>query len=165
MQVTYDKAKKTVIVAQPYSHWKGKPERITFTVTDPEGATAHKTATFTVIAVNNAPETKPLSYQTREGETLKVPAATGLMSAAKDPDGDKLESVKTVMKPRNGRIVLNEKNGSFEYTPNKGFSGIDEFTYKVFDPSGLGSKVTNVEISVQFKPKDVRGNNANKKKK
>ena len=165
LQVTYDKSKKTVIVAQPYSHWKGKPERITFTVTDPEGATAHKTATFTVIAVNNAPETKPLSYQTREGETLKVPASTGLMSAAKDPDGDKLESVKTVMKPRNGRIVLNEKNGSFEYTPNKGFSGIDEFTYKVFDPSGLGSKVTNVEISVQFKPKDVRGNNANKKKK
>ena len=165
LQVTYDKSKKTVIVAQPYSHWKGKPERITFTVTDPEGATAHKTATFTVIAVNNAPETKPLSYQTREGEVLKVPAATGLMSAAKDPDGDKLESVKTVMKPRNGRIVLNEKNGSFEYTPNKGFSGIDEFTYKVFDPSGLGSKVTNVEISVQFKPKDVRGNNANKKKK
>ncbi len=165
LQVTYDRAKKTVIVAQPYSHWKGKPERITFTVTDPEGATAHKTATFTVIAVNNAPETKPLSYQTREGETLKVPASTGLMSAAKDPDGDKLESVKTVMKPRNGRIVLNEKNGSFEYTPNKGFSGIDEFTYKVFDPSGLGSKVTNVEINVQFKPKDVRGNSANKKKK
>ena len=165
LQVTYDKSKKTVIVAQPYSHWKGKPERITFTVTDPEGATAHKTATFTVIAVNNAPETKPLSYQTREGEVLKVPAATGLMSAAKDPDGDKLESVKTVMKPRNGRIVLNEKNGSFEYTPNKGFSGIDEFTYKVFDPSGLGSKVTNVEISVQFKPKDVRSNSANNKKK
>ena len=165
LQVTYDKAKKTVIVAQPYSHWKGKPERITFTVTDPEGATAHKTATFTVIAVNNAPETKPLSYQTREGETLKVPASTGLMSAAKDPDGDRLESVKTVMKPRNGRIVLNEKNGSFEYTPNKGFSGIDEFTYKVFDPSGLGSKVTNVEINVQFKPKEVRGNSANKKKK
>lgn len=165
LQVTYDKSKKTVIVAQPYSHWKGKPERITFTVTDPEGATAHKTATFTVIAVNNAPETKPLSYQTREGETLKVPAATGLMSAAKDPDGDKLESVKTVMKPRNGRIVLNEKNGSFEYTPNKGFSGIDEFTYKVYDPSGLGSKVTNVEISVQFKPKDVRSNSANNKKK
>ncbi len=165
LQVTYNQAKKTVIVAQPYSHWKGKPERITFTVTDPEGATAHKTATFTVIAVNNAPETKPLSYQTREGETLKVPASTGLMSAAKDPDGDRLQSVKTVMKPRNGRIILNETNGSFEYTPNKGFSGIDEFTYKVFDPAGLGSKVTNVEISVQFKPKDVRSNSANNKKK
>ena len=165
LQVNYDKAKKTVIVAMPYAHWKGKPERITFTVTDPDGGTAHKTATFTVIAVNNAPEAKPLSYQTREGEVLKVPASTGLMSAAKDPDGDKLEAVKTVMKPRNGRIVLNEKNGSFEYTPNKGFSGIDEFTYKVFDPAGLGSKVTNVEISVQFKPKDVRSNNASNKKK
>ncbi len=165
LQVTYNQSKKTVIVAQPYSHWKGKPERITFTVTDPDGGTAHKTATFTVIAVNNPPETKPLSYQTREGEVLKVPASTGLMSAAKDPDGDKLEAVKTVMKPRNGRIVLNEKNGSFEYTPNKGFSGIDEFTYKVFDPSGLGSKVTNVEINVTFKPKDVRSNSSNNKKK
>jgi len=165
LQVTYDKAKKTVIVAQPYSHWKGKPERITFTVTDPEGATAHKTATFTVIAVNNAPETKPLSYVAREGEKLKVAASGGLMSGVTDPDGDKLESVKLVMKPRNGRIILNETNGSFEYTPNKGFSGIDEFTYKVFDPAGLGSKVTNVEINVQFKPKDVRGNNAAGKKK
>ena len=165
LQVTYDKAKKTVIVAQPYSHWKGKPERITFTVTDPEGATAHKTATFTVIAVNNPPETKPQSYTAREGEKLKVPASGGLMSGATDPDGDKIESVKLVMKPRNGRIVLDEKNGSFEYTQNKGFSGIDEFTYKVFDPAGLGSKVTNAEINVLFKMKDVRGNNAGKKKK
>ncbi len=164
LQVNYDKSKKTVIVAMPYSHWKGKPERITFTVTDPEGGTAHKTATFTVIPVNNAPETKPLTYQTREGEKLKVPASGGLMSAATDPDGDKLESVKLVMKPRNGRIVLDERNGSFEYTPNKGFSGIDEFTYKVFDPAGLGSKVTNVEINVSFKPKDVRSNTATKRK-
>ena len=163
LQVTYDKQKKTVIIAQPYSHWKGKPERITFTVTDPEGGTAHKTATFTVIAVNNPPETKAQSYSTRENEMLKVPASGGLMSGATDPDGDKLASVKLVMKPRNGRIVLNETNGSFEYTPNKGFTGIDEFTYKVFDPSGLGSKVTNAEINVMMKMKDVRGGNAKKK--
>ena len=166
LQVNYDKQKKTVIVSQPYSHWKGKPERITFTVTDPEGGTAHKTATFTVIAVNNPPETKAQNYTTRENEKLKVPASGGLMSGAIDPDGDKLASVKLVMKPRNGRIVLNETNGSFEYVPNKGFTGIDEFTYKVFDPAGAGSKVTNAEINVMMKMSDIRGNGAaNKKKK
>ena len=165
LQVTYDKLKKTVIVAQPYSHWKGEPEKITFTVTDPDGGTAHKTATFTVIAVNNPPETKAQNYVAHENEKLKVPASGGLMAGAIDPDGDKIASVKLVMKPRNGRIILNELNGSFEYMPNKGFTGIDEFTYKVFDPAGAGSKVTNAEINVMMKMNDVRGNNANNNKK
>ena len=165
LQVNYNKQTKTVTVSQPYSHWKGKPERITFTVTDPEGGTAHKTATFTVIAVNNAPETKAQNYVTRENEKLTVPPSGGLMSGAIDPDGDKITSVKLVMKPRNGRIILNETNGSFEYTPNKGFTGIDEFTFKVFDPAGAGSKVTNAEINVMMKMNDIRGNAANKKKK
>ena len=134
-------------------------------MTDPEGGTAHKTATFTVIAVNNPPETKPQNYVAHENEKLKVPASGGLMAGAIDPDGDKIATVKLVMKPRNGRIILNELNGSFEYMPNKGFTGIDEFTYKVFDPAGAGSKVTNAEINVMMKMNDLRGNAAGKKKK
>ena len=55
LQVKYDKFKRTITVSQPHKNWNGKPERITFTVTDPEGAKASKTATFTVIPVNDPP--------------------------------------------------------------------------------------------------------------
>ena len=55
LQVKYDKFKGTITVSQPHKNWNGKPERITFTVTDPEGAKASKTATFTVIPVNDPP--------------------------------------------------------------------------------------------------------------
>ena len=55
LQVKYDNFKRTITVSQPHKNWNGKPERITFTVTDPEGAKASKTATFTVIPVNDPP--------------------------------------------------------------------------------------------------------------
>jgi len=158
LQVKYDKYKKTATVSQPHENWNGKPERITFTVTDPDGAKASKSALFTVIAVNDAPVAKAQTYMTQEGEELKVSAAEGLMSGVMDPDGEKPASVQLVQKPRNGKIKLNEKDGSFTYMPNKGFSGLDEFTFKVKDPGGLSSRVTTAEVNVSFKMKDLRGN-------
>lgn len=62
-----------------------------------------------------------------------------------------------VQKPRNGKITVDERDGSFTYVPNRGFSGLDEFTYKVRDPGGLFSKVETAEINVSFKMKDLRG--------
>ncbi|WP_405341983.1 tandem-95 repeat protein [Fibrobacter sp.] len=158
LTVKYDKYKKTATVAQPHENWNGKPERITFTVTDPDGAKASKTALFTVIAVNDAPVANAQTYMTQEGEELKVSAAEGLMSGVVDPDGEKPVSVQLVQKPRNGKINLNERDGSFTYMPNKGFSGLDEFSFKVRDPAGLASQVTTAEVNVSFKMKDLRGN-------
>ncbi|MCQ2106432.1 MAG: tandem-95 repeat protein [Fibrobacter sp.] len=157
LTVKYDRNTKTAIVAMPHEHWKGKPERITFTVTDPEGAKASRTATFTVIAVNNPPVATAQTYMTQEGDELKVPASEGLMAGVVDPDGEKPVAVQLVMKPRNGKMTLNEKDGSFTYMPNKGFSGLDEFSFKVKDPGGMYSQVTTAEINVSFKMKDLRG--------
>ena len=158
LDVKHDKFKRTITVAQPHENWNGKPERITFTVTDPEGAKASKTATFTVIAVNDPPVAKSQTYMTQEGEVLKVPASEGLFAGVLDPDGEKPVSAQLVQRPRNGKIDLNERDGSFTYTPNKGFSGLDEFTFKVKDPGGVYSKVETAEINVTFKMKDLRGN-------
>lgn len=163
LEVKYDKYKKTATVAQPHPNWNGKPERITFTVTDPDGAKASRTALFTVIAVNDAPVANAQTYMTQEGEELKVSAAEGLMSGVQDPDGEKPVSVQLVQKPRNGKINLNERDGSFTYMPNKGFSGLDEFSFKVRDPGGLASQVTTAEINVSFKMKDLRGGDSKKK--
>ena len=158
LQVKYDKYKKTATVSQPHENWNGKPERITFMVTDPDGAKASKAALFTVIAVNDAPVATSQTYMTQEGEELKVSASEGLMAGVTDADGEKPASVQLVMKPRNGKINLNERDGSFTYMPNKGFSGLDEFSFKVRDPGGLSSQVTTAEINVSFKMKDLRGN-------
>ena len=158
LQVKYDKFKKTATVSQPHENWNGKPEKITFTVTDPDGAKASKSALFTVIAVNDPPVATAQTYMTQEGEELKVSAAEGLMSGVTDADGEKPASVQLVQKPRNGKINLNERDGSFTYMPNKGFSGLDEFSFKVRDPGGLASQVTTAEINVSFKMKDLRGN-------
>lgn len=153
----HDKFKKTVTVSQPHENWNGKPERITFTVTDPEGASANRTALFTVIPVNDPPVAKSQTYMTQEGEELKVSASEGLMSGVVDPDGEKPVAAIVVQKPRNGKITVDERDGSFTYVPNRGFSGLDEFTYKVRDPGGLFSKVETAEINVSFKMKDLRG--------
>jgi hypothetical protein len=157
LDVKYDKFKKTVTVSQPHEDWAGKPERITFAVVDPEGAKASKTATFTVTAVNDPPKARAQTYVTREGEALKVHASDGLLSGVTDPDNEKPVSAQLVQKPHNGKIELNERDGSFTYTPNKGFSGLDEFTFKVKDPGGLYSKPETAEVNVTFKMKDLRG--------
>ena len=157
LQVNHEKFKKTVTISQPHENWNGKPERITFTVTDPEGAKASRAALFTVIAVNDPPVAVPHTYMTQEGEELSVPASEGLMSGVNDPDGEKPVAVAVVQKPRNGKITLNERDGSFTYMPNKGFSGLDEFTFKVRDPGGAFSKIETAEINVSFKMKDLRG--------
>ena len=163
LEVKYDKYKKTATVAQPHPNWNGKPEKITFTVTDPDGAKASKSALFTVIAVNDPPVATAQTYMTQEGEELKVSAAEGLMAGVTDADGEKPVSVQLVQKPRNGKINLNERDGSFTYMPNKGFSGLDEFSFKVRDPGGLASQVTTAEVNVSFKMKDLRGGDTKKK--
>ena len=154
----YDKFKRILTVSQPHENWNGKPERITIMVTDPEGAKAQKTATFTVIPVNDPPVAKSQTYMTQEGEVLKVNASEGLMNGVSDADGEKPVAVQLVQRPRNGKIDLNERDGSFTYTPNRGFSGLDEFTFKVKDPGGVYSKVETAEVNVTFKMKDLRGN-------
>ena len=158
LQVKYDKFKRILTVSQPHENWNGKPERITIMVTDPEGAKAQKTATFTVIPVNDPPVAKSQTYMTQEGEMLKVTASEGLMNGVSDADGEKPVAVQLVQRPRNGKIDLNERDGSFTYTPNRGFSGLDEFTFKVKDPGGVYSKVETAEVNVTFKMKDLRGN-------
>ena len=153
----HDKARNIVTIKQPRENWNGPTETITFKVTDPEGASAQTSAKFTIIPVNDPPVAMSQSYQTREGEALKVNAKEGLLNGAFDPDGKLDARVSLVRRPQNGKVVINEKDGSFVYTPNKGFYGLDEFGFKLTDKEGASSKVETAEINVNFKMKDIRG--------
>src|SRR5262249_37234923 len=66
------------------------------------------------------------SYQTTIGQTLVV-APPGVLGNDVDPAGGRL-TAPLMSPPRHGALSLGA-DGSFTYTPNSGFSGVDGFQY------------------------------------
>ena len=118
----------------------------TYTASDGDVSSAAATATLQVTAVNDAPTAAADIYSAASGQALAVTADAGVLKNDGDVDpGTTLQALQ-VQGPANGSLVLNA-NGSFNYTPNAGFSGTDSFTYKVSD-GALNSPVTTVTINV-----------------
>lgn len=65
---------------------------------------------------------------------------------AKDADGDMLKYV-IVDKPKHGTVVLHD-DGCFTYTPNRGYQGVDTFSYKASDDVS-SCKVKKVTVHVK----------------
>jgi hypothetical protein len=102
------------------------------------------TATITVAPVNDAPIAADEAFATLEGQPIVVGAA-GVLDNDTDLDGDVLSAV-LVAEPDHGTLVLNA-DGSFEYTPQAGFSGIDAFSY-VANDGQVDSNLATVTIEV-----------------
>jgi len=109
----------------------------------PGGGTSNA-QTFTIVTVNNPPVAMNDAYNTDENTTLSVPAP-GVLNNDSDSEGDSLLA-NLVSGPSNGTLTLNP-DGSFVYTPNVGFSGIDSFTY-VADDGTTNSNIATVSITV-----------------
>ncbi len=97
------------------------------------------TVAINVVYNNNLPVGLNDSYTLLQDSIFSV-EAPGLLINDSDADGDKL-SITPVSSPENGTLVLSS-DGSFIYTPNKGFVGVDSFTYVVHDGYGNSSPVT-----------------------
>jgi hypothetical protein len=89
------------------------------------------------------------SYQVTSNSTLTVPASTGLLANASDPFGNPLQAV-LLTPPADGSVQLNP-DGSFTYTPNASFSGVDTFTYAASD-GNFESPAAPVSIQVGTPP-------------
>jgi VCBS repeat-containing protein len=85
----------------------------------------------------------PDEYTVAEDGVLTVPAASGVLD--NDGSGETL-TAELVSQPTNGTLTLNA-DGSFMYTPNDDFSGVDTFTYKAKNGSIVGN-VATVKINV-----------------
>jgi len=83
-------------------------------------------------------------YKTAEDAPLTI-AASGVLSNDRDPDGDAL-TAQRVADPAHGALTLNA-DGSFTYTPNADFSGLDQFIYRANDGE-LDSAIAVVTIDV-----------------
>ncbi|MCA9215514.1 MAG: lamin tail domain-containing protein [Planctomycetales bacterium] len=92
---------------------------------------ATATVTINVTPVNDAPTASPDAYFGDLGEPIVAELAAGLLANDSDIDSASLSAV-VVAGPTNGTLDLNP-NGTFIYTPNEGFDGLDVFTYRADD--------------------------------
>jgi CSLREA domain-containing protein len=93
---------------------------------------------------NDKPSTLADSYSTDE-DTPRVVSAPGVLGNDTDPDGDVI-TVILVSGPAHGVLSLNP-NGSFSYTPDANYHGLDSFSYRASD-GALSSLSTAVSLTV-----------------
>ncbi len=80
------------------------------------------------------------AYRVAEGMALDVPAATGVLANDLDPQSDPLTAV-LIEEPSYGTVTL-DSDGSFLYTPQADYSGIDRFTYRAYDEQRESNEAT-----------------------
>ena len=82
------------------------------------------------------------------GRALESFWASGLLENDADPNGDTLSVLPTLVTPTSNGTVTVIPNGSFLYEPRPGFTGNDEFTYRISD-GRRESQPARVRITVQ----------------
>jgi VCBS repeat-containing protein len=127
----------------PNNNFNGT-DSFTYKANDGEADSNSATVTIYVGAVNDAPMAVDDSYDAIEDETLTV-VVPGVLENDSDPDGDEL-TVQLSSDVTNGTLNLLD-DGSFTYTPNIDFHGIDTFTYVAYDGK-LVSNTATVTINV-----------------
>ncbi len=136
---------------------------VTFTYRAFDGAVNSNLATVS-IAVGNA-NTPPIANN--DNYTMSAPATTLTINAAngvRANDTDLQSATNTliialVTDVTNGTLTLNA-NGSFTYTPDVGFNGVETFTYQATDPGGAVSNIATVTIAVDSNTAPVAVNDS-----
>ncbi len=128
----------------PNADYSG-PDSFTYEISDPSGLVAGPyTATLNVLPVNDAPVGVDDQYAVDFNTILIADVGVGVLANDTDVDSDTLV-VAVTNQPTGGTLDLEPTDGSFVYTPGSEFSGVDTFTYEIFD--GID---TSAEVSVQI---------------
>lgn len=98
------------------------------------------------VFANNSPVAANDDYSMAAGGNLAVPAA-GVLGNDSDADGDAMFA-ELVNDVSSGTLSLNS-DGSFNYSPDGGFTGTDSFIYRTLDSRGYASANATVTIDVQ----------------
>jgi uncharacterized repeat protein (TIGR01451 family) len=110
-----------------------------YVVSDGNGGT--DTAQVTVTVANAPPAAVAKSVTTPYATAVTVNALTG----SSDPNGDP-RTVQGTTAAANGSVVLGA-GGAITYTPNTGFSGVDQFDYTLSDGNG-GTATARITVTV-----------------
>lgn len=110
---------------------------ISFTLSDGYGNISTAVAvTVNFTAINHSPVANSEYYVTAQDQLISQ-VAPGLKANDYDVDGDAV-TFSPVSLPLHGSLSLSN-SGSFSYTPDAGYTGLDSFTYKLCDPGGACS--------------------------
>ncbi|MDJ0927012.1 MAG: tandem-95 repeat protein, partial [Gammaproteobacteria bacterium] len=126
----------------PNANFNGT-DSFVYEISDGDGGTAQATVTLTVNPINDPPTAVGDSYVTNEDQSVvALLGVDDLLMNDSDPEGDPLTVNTTpVALPTNGSLILNN-DGTFTYTPDPDFSGMDSFIYEVLDGNGGTSQAT-----------------------
>ena len=126
----------------------------TFTYRASDGTDTSAPATVTIDVYNNAPVASNDAYTVSQDDFLMVSDLAGLAANDTDADSDPF-SIFLQDNADHGNLSLN-MDGSFNYSPLAGFSGIDQFTYYATDGWDSSSPAT-VTITVNPLQVDIPG--------
>ena len=125
----------------------GGVDSFTYTVSDGIHEVGPATVTIEVTGIaTHAPEAFGDTYSLSEDESLTVSRSDGLLANDADADGDPLYA-NLVSSPEHGTLTMG-RYGSFTYTPDSDFNGIDQFTYMASDIDGEGG-IATVTLTVE----------------
>jgi len=115
---------------------------VTFTYRAFDGAQHFNPATVTI---NRRPISGDIDIVAEFRTGIAVPATTGLLTNSTDADGNPL-TASVFCDPDRGTVTI-APDGSYTYTPLEGFSGVDYFSYRVFDGTAY-SRPSLVTVNV-----------------
>lgn len=124
-------------------------DSFTYTVADPDGLVSSAATVTVMVVADNDPPVANADGGPLFATTVNVPFTTGDVTL-NDTDIDSPidpSSVTVVDDVANGTLT-NNANGTFDYTPDAGWSGTDTFTYVITDADGASSATATVSIDV-----------------
>ena len=143
------------VIVQSLGMFQEVTETFTYTLIGDGAGSDTAELAITIFGNNDAPEAIHDAYITQQNGGLIVTAADGVLANDSDIDaGDTILEVTNLpltnvptINPANGILTLNS-DGSFIYTPDTDFIGIDTFTYTVVDDSFDASTATvTIEVT------------------
>ena len=99
---------------------------------------------------NTAPEATADAYSVITGAQLDVSADDGVIANDYDVDEDIL-TVSVVSGPSYGTLTL-EEDGSFSYSPNSDYVGVDSFVYEFSDGTATSQAEVTLQVGTDFGP-------------
>ena len=93
----------------------------------------------TAQSANNPPVAEEDAYLTYLNTDLVV-TAPGVLANDRDQDNDSMTAILEDDDLEHGTLMQFNSDGSFTYSPEQGFSGVDTFTYRVSDNTETGNE-------------------------
>jgi hypothetical protein len=124
----------SLIYFTPNPAFAGPSASLTYTIADDAIPPAVSNSASITINFNNAVNLPPVAINDTAYGLMNEDTYVNLLDNDTDPENDPLtiSLQPSLLQPAHGTILL-QANGLLKYTPNTGFTGIDEFEYKLAD--------------------------------